>query len=345
MGRFVDFKKLFERSIFMKRGFICILVALSMVFATAVVCFADGYGFVLESLSDSYNASKGSKFSVSFVATNIAERNGILSIDAEVYYDPAHIQYVSAEGIAPSKWGRKYFFSSSNELKGNKMSIRVILFYDGDGSWETAGATDDKELGFKLNFNVVTSAKTTTTINVPNETLEATNNTQYPTATPGLGTSYTLSLNNVAVEESSEASFDPFYSIDPNASEEEPYIPPVFIPDDNPNENTSTDDSKDFSEIITSSYVENSSQIVSDVSVSEQASEDASEIMEESEQATSETSEESAPSQDESKPDEKEEGVNIILWLVIACIIIAAVAVSVYIVRNKKDDMNPVNPG
>lgn len=338
----------------MKRSLVCVLIAFSMIFALGVISFADGFGFALEAKSDYASASKGDEFSVSFFATNIAERNGILSLTAEVYYDPAHIDFISVEEIVPSKWGRKYFIYSPEELKGNKMVITVILCYDGEGSWDSAGVSEDETLGFKLNFNVVTSSKTKTTIDVPSELLEATNNTSDFSAASGIGTTYTIALNGAAAEESSQASQDLFYSIDPNASEEEPYIPPVFGSEDTSIIEDISSASAETSEIWNSSSYEpaQSGATSSETETSEnsEASENAESETDESSasltESNGETSEISGEaSSDNSSAEEKDEGVNVVLLLVIACIVVAAIAVSVYIIKNKKDDMNPVNPG
>ncbi len=318
----------------MKQKLISITLALLILMTSALVCFADGYGIVLAAKSDFTNASKGETFSVSFYTNSISDSKGILGITADIVFNPSHLKLLGVEAIVPSTWGTSFFAIVREANNSSSSSTHTLnMSYDGNvGTWENAAVRDDFVLGFEVKFSVETDAKTKTTIEVPTESIEAVAFTDIASV-PGLGESFAISLNSEDEPVSEESSYDPFYSIDPNVSYEEP-VSSFESSDDE----SATDESDVFVSAVTSEEtsagdVYDSSEISSEENISKV--DNSAESGDES-QNTSENS---------SSEKDKEGGVNIIFWLVIACIIVAAIAVGVYVVKNKKDDMNPVNPG
>ncbi len=132
-------------------------------------------------------------------------------------------------------------------------------------------------------------------------------------------------------------------------------------------DDSSSETSNDSSSVLDESSNENSEMISEDISENSQnETSDSTEAISDSEVSTDEsvvsdeeasvlesstmgdTSVESSDSKENttvSEDNDEKSGSNIILWLVLVCVVIAAIAVTVYIVKNKKDDMNPVNPG
>ncbi len=331
----------------MKRRIISVLTAVLVLVSVCSVCFAAGYSFMLSATSDVSNVSKGDTFSVSFYANSIADSKGILSITATAKYDPSQLRYKGVKGLVPESWGMTFFAEAFEAIEGASKVITINMAYDGNSGFDDVAVAEDNTLGFQLNFEVVTAAKGEASVEVLSEGLEATSVSDL-SVLYGMGTSYSVSLNNVIEESSEESSYDPFYSIDDTVSYEET-VSFVEESSEEPSSETSVEESS--SESVADETSEdasaNASEIVSEVSV-EEPSEESVETTSETEEsnkveesvANSAVSEES-----EASEGQEEGGLGVVFWIVIACVAVAIIAVVVYMVKFRKDDMNPVNPG
>ncbi len=295
----------------MKQKVVASFLAIMLFMTLFCVCFAEGYGFTIVPESDVESANKGDSFSVTFYVNSITHENGMLGLDARIFYDPSHLKLDSVKEVFPSEWGSNVFMAYSEEDAEGKKAIDIIMFYDGNMD-TVASAKDDNTFGVALDFTVVTSSATNTTIRIPEgETLTGPSGTDggltFPESLNGIGGEYTLSLNKA------------------------------------PDSSTGEQSSEEIVSSIETSVEQISSEVSDDnTSVSEVVSAENSS----SEAGLSSTIESVAGSNDDSSDDKgKKDGVNIILWLVVACVAVAIIAVVVYVVKNKKDDMNPVNPG
>lgn len=294
-------------------------VLMTFVMLTAF-CFtsasADGYAFVLEAKSDSYELSKGDSFSVTFFANGISEPSGLLAVDACIRYDSEHLKFVNADKIVPSKWDGSDI--AAPETTPGKIDLKV--HFDGTKFDETMGTTEDNTLGFKLNFTVETSSATYTTISVP-EGIELSGTTGLPNidSCKGSGTSYTLSLNQANMDSSGDVS-SPTQSTDDISS-------------DNSDNSEDTSSENGISGEISGDNTEDSSN-----------EDTSSDLSDENPSEDEEENSSNGSDLNSSQDDEPKKGINILLLLGIACALVAIIAVVVYISKTKKNDMNPVNP-
>lgn len=295
----------------MKQKVVSSFLAIMLFMTLFCVCFAEEYGFTIIPESNAHSANKGDSFSVTFYVNNITHANGMLGLDAVAFYDPSHLKLESANGIFPSEWGSSVFMAHSEEDSDGKKAIDIIMVYDGNKIDTISSAKDDNTFGVELKFTVITSSATDTTISIPEgETLTGSSGINGGASFEtlyGIGGNYTLSLNKAPDSSTGEQSSEEIVSSNEASIEQ--------ISSEVSDDNTSV------SEVVS---VENPS----------------------SEAGLSSTIESEAGSNNDSSDDnENEDGVNIILWLVVACVAVAIIAVVVYVVKNKKDDMNPVNPG
>ena len=317
----------------MKKRAVAILLAVVFLSTLCNVCFADGYAFIMTAQSDSYNVSKGETFYVTFYANSISDSSGILALDANIVYDPSHIKLQSVQPLVPERWGTGIFAAYPEVSKNGKKYIEYKLVFDGNSITESTGVTEDDVLGVKLGFLVETSSKTNTTVEMPTELLEGTTAPPNVGTVSGLGDSYTFSLNSSPATEQSSEQVSEIVSSDDNTSESNVNSEENIISDE------STDSESFVSEAVSETSNEDSEAPTSgDVNTSAEISSDAT-----SEEGTGDNSVSSESSSTSNNSDD--DGVNVVLWIVIACAAFAIIAVIVYMVKNKKDDMNPVNPG
>lgn len=316
----------------MKRRICSVLLAVVLLFAVSVVCFADDYSFKMFADADSTDATKGETVSIIFYANDISVQSGLLSLTADIQYDPACLKLLGLSGISPASWGDvTETFYYERDIDGKKI-VTVNILYDGD-SPEGKGIVNDNEFGVKLDFSVETSAKTQTVVEALTKGLPdsgalcATSGLPELMTVYGEGTTCSFNLNGSVSETTSEEIENSSESVS----------------------DTSSDASESVSEGSSENVEENSSvsQVESEASSSALTSEEANVSAESSvaESVSEDKSESQTESKDESASADDEGGINIILWLVIICVIVAAIAVVTYIVKNKKNDMNPVNPG
>ncbi len=326
----------------MKRRIISILTAVLILASVCSVCFAAGFSFMISATSEVSNVSKGETFSVSFYANSIADSKGILSITAHAKYDPSQLRYKSVSGLVPESWGMTFFAEAFEAVEGTSKVITINMAYDGNSGFDDVAVSEDNTLGFKLNFEVVTASKGTASVEVLSDGLEATAVSDL-SVLYGMGAAYSVSLNEVVEESSEESSYDPFYSIDDTISYEDT-ISFVEESSEEPSSEISIEDSSS-EEVIDETSEDtsaNASEIVSEVSVEEPSEESVESAVESEESvANSVVSEESEVSEEKD-----EDGLGgVVFWIVIVCVAVAIIAVVVYMVKFRKDDMNPVNPG
>ncbi len=326
----------------MKRRIVSVLISIMILSLFSAFCFGADYSFEMSAESDSYKVSKGNSFTVSFYANNITASNGLLSLTADIKYDHAHLKLLSLEGVA-SDWGTGLeTFYVEKEVDGKKV-ITVNMLYDGD-SPEGKGVVNDGKLGIKVKFSVETLDKVSTTVEVLTVGLPDTGSLSGTSGLPelktvnGLGKACNIGLNGATasvVSEDKTESEESQNSADSseNAVSEESAV------------ESGVDASEESAEASTDASVESAStEENSAVSGEATASENASSV-ENPSSASDESVESAVESKEESSEGEEKNGPNVILWIVVACVVVAAIAVIAYIVKNKKDDMNPVNPG
>jgi|GEM_PF-5203224 len=331
----------------MNRRILSVLTAILILGSVCSICFADGYDFMLSVTSDVSSVSKGDTFSVSFYANSIVESKGILSITATAKYDPSQLRYKGLRGLVPKDWGDEFFAEAFEAVEGSEKIITINMAYDGNTSFDEVAVSEDNQLGFELSFDVITATTGTATVSVLTEGLDATSASDLSVLN-GLGESYSVSLNEVQTvvsEESKEeqSSFD----ITEEPTSEEEIVSSVASGD------VSENDSEDFSDESVEESVESTEESKAEsvesteeskaesVESTEESKIESTESQEESDEKSvvaSETSEESKDSND------KEGGLGVVFWIVISCVAVSIIAVVVYMLRFKKNDMNPVNP-
>ena len=321
----------------MKRRITSVFLSVLLLFVASSLCFADDFKFKMFAEADSMEALQGETVSVIFYANSISDSNGLLSLTADVQYDATHLKLLGVSEFAPENWeDTAEIFYNEKDSNGKKV-VCINLLYDGDDPVDK-GAKNDNEFGFKLDFSVETADAVLTTVEVLTEGLPGTGALSATSGLPelktifGEGVACTINLNNAEEQIS---------STDENES------------------SVSDDLSTDASEIASEDASANESEASADSSVDSNSngsldeSQSAGETSSDTESATSGTENVvSATSNDESEVEskgesqaEEKEGINVILLIVIACAVIAASAFGIYVVKNKKDDMNPVNPG
>ena len=326
----------------MNRRILSVLTAILILGSVCSICFADGYAFMLSATSDVSSVSKDDTFSVSFYANSIVDSKGILSITATAKYDPSQLIYKGLRGLVPEEWGAKFFAEAFEAVEGSEKTITINMAYDGNTGFDEAAVSEDDLLGFELTFDVITAATGTATVSVLTEGLDATSASDL-SVLKGLGESYSVSLNEVQTVVSEESSYDPFYSIDDTISYEE-VVSFVEESKEEPSSEDiieeSTSEEESISEVASDELSDDDSEI-EDEEITDESVEESAESKEESKEQSvvaSETSEESKDSND------KEGGLGVVFWIVISCVAIAIIAVVVYMLKFRKNDMNPVNP-
>lgn len=325
----------------MNRRILSILTAILILGSVCSICFADGYAFMMSAKSDVFSVSKNDTFSVSFYANNIVDSKGILSITATAKYDPSQLRYKGLRGLVPEEWGAKFFAEAFEAVEGSEKIITINMAYDGNIGFDEAAVSEDDLLGFELTFDVITAASGTATVSVLTEGLDATSASDL-SVLKGLGESYSVSLNEVQTVVSEESSYDPFYSIDDTIS----YDDVVSFVEESKEEPSSEDIVEE-----STSEEEAISEVASDEPSdddSESESEEIDESVEESDESKEESKEQSvvaSETSEESKDsNDKEGGLGVVFWIVISCVAVAIIAVVVYMLKFRKNDMNPVNP-
>jgi hypothetical protein len=329
----------------MKRKITAIFFALVLLSTVCSVCLADDTCFNMFAQSDKTEVSKGDTFSVSFYTNDISDPAGILSLEAYIEYDPESIKLLDIKEIIPASWENSCFFQYNERTSGKKRRIQLTMLWDGNEDPTDLVIRNDNEFGVKLDFSVETLTKSATTIDILSDSLVATTFLPDIKSVAGKGTSCAIKLNgfdgDIPDNSSDDASGDNNSSNDASSAESgdepsESEDSSAFVSDDSAEQGSQTE-SEDISD--------SSSSATSGESESASKTDDSAEGSQGGTLSDSSENESGASTEESSKPEEKGLGSNIIFWLVIACVIIAAGAVIIYIKKYKKDDMNPVNPG
>ena len=305
----------------MLKKVLSLVISLVVLVAFCLTVSAEGEYFEMVYQSDVTEANKGESFSVTFYVNSITHEHGLLSLSADIEYISSHLKFDGAEPVTPDNWNN-VFFECYEVNSGEKNILEIILFDDGSMS-EEISVFEDNKLGVKLNFTVLTEAETKTSVNMP-----AGNALNASTGLPSLNVALGKGCNFEILLNKSETDF----STDESKIENDSSVN-GDISNDSSQELTSSEETSDTSEEM-SAEVSNSE----DAGKEESSSSGGEAVLNESDANSQNVN-------DSESNEEKEEGINIIFWLCVGCALIAVVAVVVYITKNKKDDMNPVNPG
>lgn len=146
----------------MKKIFILLLACLTLGSLWAFTVNGEGESFdvVITNMASDKVVSVGTECTFQVSYENITAEGGLIASDVDLYFDPAVLQFVSAEGCSLSEWKTDAFLSSSSGL---------VYFRAADDSIENP-VTESGKLYFTVTFKVLATEVSSTELSIQKAT-------------------------------------------------------------------------------------------------------------------------------------------------------------------------------